>query len=120
MNDIAKDIESEILIFVDDSSLFATGSDPAPDQCVLYTLYNTMCPVCTIQCVLYTLYNTMCPVYTIQCVCVQQVSVQVSVHPSFPPAFSRHSRYSRTMHRAAALPYLLTVLTSLVPGWSQP
>ena len=29
MNDIINDIESEILIFADDTSLFATGSDPA-------------------------------------------------------------------------------------------
>ena len=29
INDIAKDIESDILIFADDTSLFATGSDPA-------------------------------------------------------------------------------------------
>ena len=29
INDIAKDIESDILIFADDNSLFATGSDPA-------------------------------------------------------------------------------------------
>ena len=28
MNDIIKDIESDILIFADDTSLFATGSDP--------------------------------------------------------------------------------------------
>ena len=29
MNDIIDDIESDILIFADDTSLFATGSDPA-------------------------------------------------------------------------------------------
>ena len=29
MNDIVNDIESDILIFADDTSLFATGSDPA-------------------------------------------------------------------------------------------
>ena len=29
MNDIIQDIESDILIFADDTSLFATGSDPA-------------------------------------------------------------------------------------------
>ena len=29
MNDIINDIESDILIFADDTSLFATGSDPA-------------------------------------------------------------------------------------------
>ena len=29
MNDITEDIESDILIFADDTSLFATGSDPA-------------------------------------------------------------------------------------------
>ena len=29
MNDIIHDIESDILIFADDTSLFATGSDPA-------------------------------------------------------------------------------------------
>ena len=28
MNDIINDIESDILIFADDTSLFATGSDP--------------------------------------------------------------------------------------------
>ena len=28
MNDIVKDIENDILIFADDTSLFATGSDP--------------------------------------------------------------------------------------------
>ena len=29
MNDIVNDIESDILIFADDTSLMATGSDPA-------------------------------------------------------------------------------------------
>ena len=29
MNDIIDDIESDILIFADDTSLFATGTDPA-------------------------------------------------------------------------------------------
>ena len=29
MNDIIKDIESDMLIFADDTSLFATGADPA-------------------------------------------------------------------------------------------
>ena len=29
LNDITEDIESDILIFADDTSLFATGTDPA-------------------------------------------------------------------------------------------
>ena len=85
MNDIAKDIESEILIFVDDSSLFATGSDPAPDQCVLYTLYNVSCIHYTIQCVLYTLYNVSCIHYTM-CLCAAGQCPSVSA-PQFPTSF---------------------------------
>ena len=35
MNDIINDIESDILIFADDTSLFATGSDPAETADIL-------------------------------------------------------------------------------------
>ena len=35
MNDITSDIESDILIFADDTSLFATGSDPAETTIIL-------------------------------------------------------------------------------------
>ena len=35
MNDIITDIESDILIFADDTSLFATGSDPAETVAIL-------------------------------------------------------------------------------------
>ena len=35
MNDITEDIESDILIFADDTSLFATGSDPAETAAIL-------------------------------------------------------------------------------------
>ena len=35
MNDIVEDIESDILIFADDTSLFATGTDPAETAAIL-------------------------------------------------------------------------------------
>ena len=35
MNDIINDIESDILIFADDTSLFATGSDPVETTDIL-------------------------------------------------------------------------------------
>ena len=35
MNDIEDDIESDILIFADDTSLFATGSDPSETALIL-------------------------------------------------------------------------------------
>ena len=35
MNDIVDDIESDILIFADDTSLFATGSDPSETALIL-------------------------------------------------------------------------------------
>ena len=35
MNDIVNDIESDILIFADDTSLFATGTDPAETAAIL-------------------------------------------------------------------------------------
>ena len=35
MNDITDEIESDILIFADDTSLFATGSDPAETAQIL-------------------------------------------------------------------------------------
>ena len=35
MNDITDDIESDILIFADDTSLFATGSDPSETASIL-------------------------------------------------------------------------------------
>jgi hypothetical protein len=35
MNDIIDDIESDILIFAEDTSLFATGSDPVKTASIL-------------------------------------------------------------------------------------
>ena len=35
MNDIEKDIESDMLIFADDTSLLATGTDPAETAQIL-------------------------------------------------------------------------------------
>ena len=35
MNDITQDIESDILIFADDTSLFCTGSDPSETAKIL-------------------------------------------------------------------------------------